>query len=85
MDQVYSPEIQDLREIVNQIATFFDMGGYGLFVWPCFGLSAIVLLALYFRSHQKLKAVKRELSVVEGRRSQKRGFDTSSVVGESKS
>ncbi|MFC4271991.1 heme exporter protein CcmD [Sneathiella chungangensis] len=54
------------------MATFFDMGGYGLFIWPCFVISAIVLLALYFLSRQRLKRVERELSVMESRRGERR-------------
>ncbi|MBR9813058.1 heme exporter protein CcmD [bacterium] len=26
------------------MSEFFAMGGYGAFVWPCFGLTAIVLV-----------------------------------------
>ncbi|WP_339716793.1 heme exporter protein CcmD [uncultured Sneathiella sp.] len=67
---------------MEQVTNFFDMGGYGLFVWPCFVLSAIVLLALYLLSFRKLKAVERELAVAESNRSEKRGH--ASAVRESK-
>jgi len=67
---------------VDQIATFFDMGGYGLFVWPCFVLSALMLLALYLLSRLRLKEVERELAVVEGRRVSRRGQDKPASAGE---
>tara|TARA_R110000787_G_scaffold67341_3_gene150825 strand:+ start:23610 stop:23819 length:210 start_codon:yes stop_codon:yes gene_type:complete len=58
--------------LAEQITTFFDMGGYGAFIWPCFALSAIVLLAVYLMSSRKLKTVERELAVAESQRSEKR-------------
>ncbi|MAZ03164.1 MAG: heme exporter protein CcmD [Sneathiella sp.] len=49
------------------------MGGYGAFIWSCFVLSAIVLLALYLLSSRKLKTVERELALAESQRSEKSG------------
>jgi heme exporter protein D len=53
---------------LDQVATFFHMGGYALYVWPCFFVSAVTLLALYLRSRQRLKTVERELAAAEARR-----------------
>lgn len=41
------------------MAEFFAMGGYGLYIWPCYGLSALVLgiLTVRRRNHlQRLRA-----------------------------
>ena len=35
---------------------FLAMGGYGAFIWPCYGLAIIFVIALYLHSQQKLKA-----------------------------
>jgi len=52
--------------------TFFQMGGYALYVWPCFVISAVTLLALYLQSRQRLKTVERELALAEAARSDRR-------------
>jgi len=42
------------------MAAFFDMGGYAAFVWPAYGLAAIVMIVLAvqsvadFRTQRKL-------------------------------
>ncbi|MGC6516634.1 MAG: heme exporter protein CcmD [Candidatus Puniceispirillaceae bacterium] len=30
------------------------MGGYGLFIWPCYGLGLAFVIGLYWHSHKKL-------------------------------
>lgn len=35
---------------MNSFSQFLDMGGYGAFVWPAYGLTAVVLLALLIYS-----------------------------------
>ncbi|WP_373087738.1 heme exporter protein CcmD [Sneathiella sp.] len=59
---------------MNSVATFFNMGGYGYYVWPSFALSAIVLAALYFRSQRWLRSVERELNEAENRRDRMRSI-----------
>jgi heme exporter protein D len=46
---------------MESIATFLDMGGYAAFVWPCFGLTALVLGWIFVASHRELKARERRL------------------------
>lgn len=41
--------------------SFFEMGGYAAYVWPAFGIGAIVLIALVIISFLRLK--KREALV----------------------
>ncbi|MDF2366377.1 heme exporter protein CcmD [Sneathiella sp.] len=68
---------------MDQVATYFDMGGYGLFIWSCFAISALVLLALYISSRRRLKAVEQKLAVIEGRRQKQGGRRVSASTGES--
>ena len=61
---------------MSSLSNFLEMGGYGGFVWPAFGLTAAILLALLVDSLRRLKAAQRALSRLEaefpGRR-QRRG------------
>ena len=41
---------------VGSLAEFFHMGGYALYVWPSFGLTAAVLAGLLAVSLRGLKA-----------------------------
>ncbi len=45
--------------------TFFDMGGYGSYVWPAWVLAIIVLAALTVVSLRTMRARERELSKLE--------------------
>jgi len=38
------------------------MGGYGAFVWPAFGISALVLGWLWVSSLRRLRGLERELA-----------------------
>lgn len=42
--------------------TFIDMGGYGAFIWPSYGLSALVLIAILWQSRARLKRSGAELA-----------------------
>ena len=35
---------------------FFHMGGYGVYVWPCYLLTAAVLVGMEWASRRRLKA-----------------------------
>ena len=50
------------------LATFFDMGGYGLYVWPAYALAAIVMVGLMAASLRALKAREASLRALEGER-----------------
>ncbi len=41
---------------------FFDMGGYGAFVWPSYIITALVLAAVFVFSRRLLKSRERELA-----------------------
>jgi len=42
------------------MAEFFSMGGYGVYVWPCYGLSALVLGVLIIRRWRRLQMLRRD-------------------------
>ena len=41
------------------MSDFFSMGGYAAFIWPCFGVTAVVLVALLVISQRRLSASRR--------------------------
>ena len=53
---------------MNALATFFDMGGYGLYVWPAYALAAIVMVGMMAASLRALKAREASLRALEGER-----------------
>lgn len=44
------------------LATFFDMGGYAAYVWPGYGLAALVIVGLLFFTRRTLKAREQEFA-----------------------
>lgn len=53
---------------------FFDMGGYAPFIWPAFGITAVVLVGLAVVSVRSLKSREATLAGLQ-RRTQRRGVD----------
>ena len=49
---------------MSQLFTFLDMSGYGIFIWPAFGISAIVLLGILVHSQRFLKQTEKELEIL---------------------
>ena len=35
---------------------FLDMGGYGAYIWPCYGITAVVMLGVLIASLKSLKS-----------------------------
>ena len=44
---------------------FFEMGGHGIYIWPCYGLGALLLIALLVSSVKSLSKSKKDLSIME--------------------
>jgi len=61
---------------MTSLSTFFAMGGYAGFVWPAYGLVAVVLVGLMAVSKRELKSSERDLSALEGAR------ETNNAAGE---
>ena len=47
---------------MEQLETFFAMGGYGAFVWPAFAVTALVMAWLLFATVARLRGLERKLS-----------------------
>ncbi len=47
---------------MEQLRDFFAMGGYGAFVWPAYGASALVLGWLWVSSLRRLRGLERALA-----------------------
>ncbi len=44
---------------------FLNMGGYGAFIWPSYGVSLLVLVFLVLLSFRRLRRVERALEPLE--------------------
>jgi len=51
---------------------FLNMGGYAVFVWPSYGISVLLLVALVFASVRKLRRIERDLKPFEEARKARR-------------
>ena len=38
------------------LTTFFAMGGYGGYIWSCYGITAAVMIFMAWRARSELKA-----------------------------
>ncbi len=47
---------------MDQLQNFLAMGGYGAYVWPAFGISALVLGWLLVSSLRRLRGLERALA-----------------------
>ena len=58
------------------LSSYFAMGGYAGYVWPAYGLAAVVIMGLLIVSRQEMKARERELKILQelspGRRGRSR-------------
>ena len=46
---------------MNQLTNFMSMSGYGQFIWPAFGISAILLAGILIHSQRFLRHTEKEL------------------------
>jgi heme exporter protein D len=53
---------------MDRIATFFAMGGYAVYVWPAFAITAIVMIGLLIETLRTLHRRERELAELEAAR-----------------
>ena len=50
---------------MESLATYLDMGGHGGFIWPAYGVAALVLLAILVASLRGLRANQAALARLE--------------------
>ena len=60
-------------ETVTAIVDFLAMGGYAGFVWPAYGVAALVLAALVITSVRRARNAEAEVRVLEDTRPGRRG------------
>ena len=41
---------------MSAISDFFAMAGYGIYIWPAYGLTALIMLWFLFTSLRRLRA-----------------------------
>jgi len=47
------------------LSAFLDMGGYGQFVWPAYGVVCVVLVGLMIESRRSLKSAEAALAALK--------------------
>ena len=57
---------------MESFGAFFHMGGYAVFVWPAFGITALIMLVLFLMSRHRLRANEAALERLEGSRPRRR-------------
>jgi heme exporter protein D len=50
---------------MDMIMEFLDMGGYGGYIWPSYGVSAAVLIAMLVASQRLLRANEMTIKALE--------------------
>jgi len=63
-----------LNGVEGRVQEFFDMGGYAAFVWPAYGITALIMVILFVASWRAAKANDAKLKALQatvrrGRRS----------------
>jgi len=53
---------------MDSFMALLDMGGYGHFVWPAYGVVAVVLVGLMIDSRRSLKTAETELATLDPRK-----------------
>lgn len=53
---------------MSEIADFFRMGGYAAYVWPAYGITALVMGVLAWRSWQVLRTNQAKLDELQAER-----------------
>ncbi len=49
---------------MDGLTAFLDMGGYGHFVWPAYGIVCVVLVGLMIDSRRSLKSAEAALAAL---------------------
>ena len=57
---------------MDRIVAFFEMGGYGVFVWPSFAIALVVMAAFVVTSLRTLRAREAVLKRLEASRGDRR-------------
>ena len=47
---------------MEQVLNYLAMGGYGIFVWPAYALTAVILVGMLVTTLRRLRALQSELA-----------------------
>lgn len=50
---------------MENISSFLAMGGYAVFIWPCYVISALVLGGLFWQTLHSLRRAEAELAALD--------------------
>lgn len=50
---------------METLSSFFEMGGYGGYIWPAYGLTAFALVAVWIVSRNALKSDEATLKLLQ--------------------
>ena len=50
---------------METMSTFFEMGGYGAYIWPCYGVTAVLMVGILMSSMRSLKGNRATLIELE--------------------
>ena len=50
--------------MLQSLNMLFDLGEYGYFIWPAYGVFLIILIGLMIESRQSLKKAKKDLEAL---------------------
>ena len=53
------------------LQSFWDMGGYAMYIWPAYGVSFAALIFIGFSSYKKLKTLEKRLHDLENLKGKK--------------
>ncbi len=70
---------------MEQIESFLAMGGYGAYVWPAYGLTAIVMLTFLITTLRSLRQHRKSLDALEAKAGPRRRRAKSTADGETPS
>jgi heme exporter protein D len=55
------------------VSGFFEMGGYAAFVWPAYGLTAVVMVGVLWATLRRLRRTEQALKQYQGTGARRRG------------
>lgn len=61
---------------MSVIVDFIAMGGYGAFIWPAYGIAAIILAVLLIASLRQLRAAEKQVAALEAASPRRRPVST---------
>lgn len=62
------------------MSDFFAMGGYGAFIWPCYGLTALVMIVLVVQSLRSMRTNEKLVETLRAGRASRRAGRTDPVT-----